>query len=89
MANICPQAPILNKGFWAKLEAFLRYQHEHNEAFEEMVVITGPVDLPPSRTSIPLNIYFPPTLIFTLSSLVVLFVDMIILGVCTSQIWGC
>ena len=37
---------MLNKGLWAKLEAFLRYQHEHNEACEEMVIITGPVCTP-------------------------------------------
>ena len=31
MANICPQAPAMNKGFWAKFEAWLRYQLVSNQ----------------------------------------------------------
>ena len=46
MTNIAPQSPQLNKGFWAKLEALVRYLHVKHEAFEEMVVITGPVYAP-------------------------------------------
>jgi hypothetical protein len=34
MANICPQAPLLNKGFWAKLEAWLRFMHTQEREFE-------------------------------------------------------
>ena len=34
MANICPQAPLLNKGFWAKFEAWLRFMHVQNREFE-------------------------------------------------------
>ena len=34
MANICPQAPMLNKGFWAKLEAWLRFMHSQEREFE-------------------------------------------------------
>lgn len=44
MVNICPQSPDLNKGFWAKLEGFVR-KLLHRE-FEEVVVITGPVFAP-------------------------------------------
>ena len=46
MTNIAPQSPQLNKGLWAKLEALVRYLHVKHEAFEEMVVITGPVYAP-------------------------------------------
>lgn len=39
MANICPQAPLLNKGFWAKLEAWLRYMHVQNREFEVLTIV--------------------------------------------------
>eukprot|EP00981_Chlorochromonas_danica_P001113 scaffold247_cov172-Ochromonas_danica.AAC.28 len=45
MANISPQAPLLNKGFWARFEAWIRsYLLKH--VFEEVYVITGPVFAP-------------------------------------------
>ena len=34
MANMCPQSPLLNKGFWAKLEAWLRFMHTQEREFE-------------------------------------------------------
>ena len=58
MANICPQAPLLNKGFWAKFEAWIRHQllgaqriAKSNEKqieplFQEVMIITGPVYAP-------------------------------------------
>ena len=46
MANMVPQSPLLNKGFWAKLEGLIRYIHERHDEFGEMVVITGPVYAP-------------------------------------------
>ena len=46
MANMAPQSPVLNKGCWAKLEAFIRYLHEKHDEFGEMIVITGPVYAP-------------------------------------------
>eukprot|EP00428_Durinskia_dybowskii_P066799 CAMPEP_0170384430 /NCGR_PEP_ID=MMETSP0117_2-20130122/15993_1 /TAXON_ID=400756 /ORGANISM="Durinskia baltica, Strain CSIRO CS-38" /LENGTH=70 /DNA_ID=CAMNT_0010640177 /DNA_START=512 /DNA_END=720 /DNA_ORIENTATION=+ len=45
MANVCPQAPVLNKGFWAKLEAYVRYLLTHGQ-YQEALVITGPVYAP-------------------------------------------
>ena len=39
MANICPQAPLLNKGFWAKFEAWLRYMHVQNREFEVLTIV--------------------------------------------------
>lgn len=38
MANICPQAPLLNKGFWAKFEAWLRFMHIQNREFEVLTI---------------------------------------------------
>lgn len=46
MANMCPQSPQLNKGLWARLEAWLRYIHIQHKEFEELIVITGPVYAP-------------------------------------------
>lgn len=46
MANMVPQSPLLNKGFWAKLEGLIRYLHDRQDDFGEMVVITGPVYAP-------------------------------------------
>ncbi|KAJ1431984.1 hypothetical protein B484DRAFT_36905 [Ochromonadaceae sp. CCMP2298] len=45
MANISPQSPSLNKGFWAKLEAWLRFLLTSGQ-FEEMIILTGPVYAP-------------------------------------------
>ena len=44
MVNISPQNPELNKGFWAKLEGWVRKLLHHE--FEEMVVVSGPVFAP-------------------------------------------
>ena len=44
MANVCPQNPNLNKGYWAKLEAWIRNLLESE--CEELVVFTGPVYAP-------------------------------------------
>lgn len=45
MANISPQNPSLNKGFWAKLEAYLRLLII-KENFDEVAIVTGPVFAP-------------------------------------------
>ena len=46
MANMAPQSPLLNKGFWSKLEGLIRYIHDRQDDFGEMVVVTGPVYAP-------------------------------------------
>ena len=45
MANICPQASKLNKGFWAKFEAWVRVLAESGE-HDELLVFTGPLYAP-------------------------------------------
>lgn len=58
MANIVPQAPGLNKGFWKHLEAFTqRLLKEH----QEVIVISGPAYLP-TRTPEDKWVYSIPTI---------------------------
>jgi DNA/RNA endonuclease G (NUC1) len=45
MANIAPQAPLLNRGIWERLESWIRY-YLLQYHFEEVVVVTGPVFAP-------------------------------------------
>ena len=52
MANISPQTSNLNKGFWARFEAFLRIllsptsMNYMPSTFDDMLIITGPVYAP-------------------------------------------
>ena len=45
MTNITPQNPSLNKGFWNKLEAYIRSLITR-EQYDELMVVTGPVYAP-------------------------------------------
>lgn len=45
MANISPQAPLLNRGLWSRLEAWIRY-YLLRHVLEEVLVVTGPVYAP-------------------------------------------
>jgi len=46
MTNIAPQAPGLNRGYWARLESWLRHAAGQLPAGRAMTVITGPAYLP-------------------------------------------
>jgi len=45
MANISPQSPALNQGFWSRFEAWLRGLI-FRRYFEEIIIFTGPVFAP-------------------------------------------
>lgn len=43
MTNMCPQCPELNRGYWSKLEKYVR---DLTKTYQDVFVITGPLYLP-------------------------------------------
>ena len=46
MANICPQNSLLNRGYWANFENWIRKLHKEFHDIENLRVVTGPVYAP-------------------------------------------
>lgn len=47
MTNMCPQCPELNRGYWAKLEKYVR---DLTKTHHDVYAITGPLYLPTTET---------------------------------------